>query len=469
MENLLKATVLTITAFISSVIPQPTFIEGVVGQPKNLNPVTVAANQIDRDIVSLVFEGLVKYDGDGHIVPALASSWEVSGDRREYTFKLRKEVFWHDGAPFTADDVLFTVSKSPQLREIPVDKLDNYTVRFRLKEPLSPLLDILTLGIIPSHLDEESNTRPIGTGPFRVLKVKKDDRIRELALQGNGRKLVFHFYETKNDLETAAKLGEIDGYVAAEGEAFTPWPTFNYFKSPLVSRYYALFFNLDSTATIKNKELRQDLAKATPKEKIINETLTSLGEIVNGPLDGTRVENPDYPRFSFNQETTKEYETQIVLTIPDKEVHFKTAKIIKERWSKLGVTLKIKPISLDSLGKVLEERDFEAILLGQEVRQDPDRYTLWHSTQTEPPGLNFTGLKQVRIDRALEEGRKTSDPEERKEHYYHFQEVLAEEVPAIFLYRPVFVYGVKRGIMGVDLRKTFTIADRFWNFEQWKL
>ena len=105
--------------------------------------------------------------------------------------------------------------------------------------------------------------------------------------------------------------------------------------------------------------------------------------------------------------------------------------------------------------------------MGQEVTRDPDRYVLWHSTQIDPPGLNFTGFESIRLDKALEEGRKELSQEERATHYDLLQRLLIQESPAIYLYHPGYKYYLNSRFKGLDLNNMYLPDERFWNFDKW--
>jgi len=119
------------------------------------------------------------------------------------------------------------------------------------------------------------------------------------------------------------------------------------------------------------------------------------------------------------------------------------------------------------LKEVVEPRNFEALLYGQEVSRDPDRYVYWHSEQSAAPGLNITGFSQVRADRALEEGRKELENDKRVKHYYEFQKTFLEHTPAIFLYHPYIHYYINNHLTGVGEKYTFNYEDRFLDFYNW--
>lgn len=482
---MLPALFLTVLTFIQSFLPQPTLVEGVVGQPSYLNPVKSGTNQVDRDICRLVFNGLTAYNEKGEIVGDLAKKWEISPDGKNYTFFLKDDVFWHDGTPLTADDIIYTASQYPQLNNIAIDKLDTYTVRFNLPDPFAPFLDLVTLGVVPSHLaGKMDDLHPVGTGDFKFARMEKEDKIKRIILQGEGRRVTFKFYDSEEELLVASKLNEVDAFSLS----FLPSPSereslqVNYVvkEALLRGRYYAVFFNLSDNTTLLNDQLREDLAAATPKEEIINAVLEGRGEIASGPLD-----------FFLNEEREDTYtepvdppayEVKLSLTFPDTKLHRQTAQILSDAWRKLGVYLEFNPVVPgDIVSQIIDPKDFELLLLGQEVSQDPDRYTLWHSTQKDLPGLDFTSFENPRADKALEEGRKfwlsedgeepeeeKSDKEEvkaqledRKYHYRHFRDVFDEELPAIFLYYPSLFYVTKKNILPLELDFLHTPSDRF--------
>src|SRR5665647_1278431 len=168
------------------------YVEAVVGSANILNPILLNYNQVDRDISSLIFSGLTKLDDNGLIVPDLAERWETGDGGKSYTFYLRRDVRWHDRTPFTSDDVLFTINSVQSTefqgnaevadiwRNATVTQVDDFTIRFTLKEAYAAFLEYTTMGILPRHLYSEAagkamptslyNLRPIGTGPFKLVK-----------------------------------------------------------------------------------------------------------------------------------------------------------------------------------------------------------------------------------------------------------------------------------------------------------
>jgi peptide/nickel transport system substrate-binding protein len=171
-----------------------TIIEASIGDASYLNPI-LASDSASGDINGYVYNGLVKYDKNLKLVGELAESWDISEDGLVITFHLRKNVNWHDGEPFTSKDVKFTYEKlvNPNTRTpyasdyLMIDRLeivDPYTVKIIYKEPFSPGLESWGMGIISQHIFEKgdfnnhpANRHPIGTGPYRFVEWKTDERI----------------------------------------------------------------------------------------------------------------------------------------------------------------------------------------------------------------------------------------------------------------------------------------------------
>ena len=463
--HFVQQLVATLTTIITFFAGPSTHTEGIVGQPKDINPLSSQENLIDRDIATLVFEGLVQIDENGNLQPGLAESWEISEDKKTYTFHLKENLAFHDKTPLRPEDIIYTASCAPQFKEVEVEKLDEHTIKFKLKDPFSPFLHLLSLGILPQHLKSETNPlSPIGAGPYKIFKVEKGTRhvesITLVKFQKNHpgpKRIVFKFFEKEEGLLTAAKLGEIDGFSSPN----FAWEIFSTQTVPLNGRYFSLVFNLREKEILKDKKFRETLTRLCPREKIINEALKGCGSPLYGPLQNTWAQT-EIESYSYNPKPKEIWDKEVTLIFPDTIEHRKTADILAEEWKKAGVQTKIIPQNpLQIKSETIPQRNFEILLVGQEVGRDPDRYNLWHSTQAET-GMNISGYKNMRADRALEEGRRVQNQEERKKHYENFQTVFIEDLPAIFLYQPTYTYHSKKSRGDLNLLGIFTPEER-WN------
>jgi len=460
--------ILYITAFLYSIIPVPTYTEGVVGQPRSFLP-SQTITQTDKTISKLIFRGLFRYDIYGVLVPDLADNWEVSEGGLVYTIKLKDNQFWSNGTKITADDLIYTAFKVADLSGVATDKVDELTVRYTLPNKFSPFLSLLTVGIMPANAVENSNAlSPISSGPFRILRVEySGPAIQNVILfhtnpQEQIRRLVFRFYSNEEELSLAARLGEIDGFLSTQ---LVNLENFSTYKFPIQGVYYALFFNL-RLEKLQDLELRKKMRAVLPTHKLISGKGISVEGGISRSLFTDKSLEFDYFDEDFYPEDTN---ISLNITVPDLPVHVQMAKRIKEYWEDdLGIDVELIRVEPERFSAdVIEPRDFEVLFYGQEVGRDPDRYINWHSTQKAAPGLNLSGFEQVRADRSLEEGRNEIDNDVRVVHYSEFQKSLLDNVPIIFLYHPYATYYVNQYIEGIGEKYTFSLSDRFLDFDNW--
>lgn len=294
------------------------YIEGVVGFPSRINPLYAPLSEIDMALTELIFSGLLKYKKNGKLELDLAKDYKILEDGKVYEFYLKENLFWQDGKPLTADDIIFTVESiqnaetasplRPSWIGIRVEKISPDAVRFVLKEKSAIFLENCTLKIIPKHIWKEippSNfllstafnlDNPIGSGPFKLggwFKDKKTGKIVSLDLFQNPHyygkkpylsKISFHFFENEKDLIAAFNLGEINGFAPKKIDVFKNLASgFNlyYFKLP---RYFAVFLNSKNSEILKEKNVRLALNYGTNKEEILKEVFGGHGEKVVSPL-----------------------------------------------------------------------------------------------------------------------------------------------------------------------------------------
>lgn len=290
--------------------------EGIVGSPRFLNPLYAATQDADRDLTEIIYSGLLSYDEKGGLVPDLAQTYEVTQDGKSIEVSLKDKVKWHDGAPFTADDVLFTVrtiqdpsAKSP-LRPnwigVSVEKISDLRVRFTLKEPYGAFLERLTLKIIPSHIWKEVlpenfafsdlNLKPVGTGPFKATKVAKENSgaVSEVHLRSfsgyYGKRpylssIVFKFFPSEEQLLREAGRGSVESFSLSNPESLGKFQLGKTVNAFILPRYFALFFNLDSPGdTIQKDSIRKALLLGTDRDRLVKETFPEHGIAVDSLL-----------------------------------------------------------------------------------------------------------------------------------------------------------------------------------------
>lgn len=387
---------------------RPTQRIGIVGR--------FTATDLPLEIQQLISDGLTRVDEKGNPLPKLADSWETDNDGREYIFTLKNNFRWQDGKPLLARDINLNFS------DVAVSVINDQKIKFLLKEPFSPFPVLVSRPIFKKGL--------LGTGKYKVRYLKKNGQVIEkLDLVPN---LSFRFYPTEAAARTAFLLGEIDEIkeLASLGE-LSNWTKAKI--SPLIkqNRFVAIFFNTQINK-FADKSVRQALAYGL-KDRWHPATLNPLNP-------SSWAYSHDVKPYQYDPNNAKkllkkaaEGEPPLtsieLVTIPSL---LPVAEEIKNDWLELGIETKIKILNN------LEEK-FEALLISQEIPPDPDQYYLWHSTQT----TNISRFKSPKIDKLLEEGRRTLDQEKRLLIYHDFQKFLVEESPAIFLYHPT-VYNIQR-------------------------
>lgn len=293
-----------------------TYKEGLVGYPRFINPIYGVSSDVDRDLVQLLFSGLMKYDKNGLIVPDLAKEYKILEEGKVLEFYLKENVFWSDGEKLTTDDLIFTIEtiqnpdyKSPLRANwlgVKVEKISDSALRFKLKSPYSATLENLTLKILPHHIWRDIspenfplsiyNLQPIGSGPYQIKSLKQDKlgNIKSLTLTVNQRyfgkkpnikEISFYFFNNEGDLISAAQKKEIQGFSILEPKNYQLFKKTDFRDYRLsLPRYFALFFNPEKSEILAEKKIRQALNYGTNKEDIIKETLLGQGEIVNSPI-----------------------------------------------------------------------------------------------------------------------------------------------------------------------------------------
>jgi peptide/nickel transport system substrate-binding protein len=505
-----------------------TYVEGIAGFPRHLNPLLSGYNDVDRDLCSLVFGGLTRLNERGEVEADLARGWEVTPDGLSYTFYLRSNAYWHNGAPLTADDVIFTISLlqdpdfpgPPDLganvwRMVEVEKVDRRTVRFTLPEPYAPFLDYTTVGILPAHIlgetrssdlqDVAFNLNPVGSGPFQVEEIEiESGTITTLVLKQFSRyygtrpyldRVQFRFYPNRQMVLNAYEAEEVEGIdqiVIEDLPRARAYPTLNLFSAQ-IAEYSLVFLNLNRSDLpfLQEPEVRQALLYALDRQRIINETLMGQAVIAHSPLiPGTWAYNNDTPRYEHNPDKANELldrtdwlmqaegngvrrqagrQMALTLLTSNKPERIHVAQMMAEQWTAIGITTTVEIASPLEVRDALESRDFEAVLVHLPLPGDPDPYPFWHETQVES-GQNYAGLEHRRISEVIEQARVIVNPgsrERRQELYYEFQELFAQEVPALLLYVPIYTYGVDERIHDVQIGPLMYPFDRFRTIHEW--
>ena len=477
-----------------------TIIQGSIGEPSTLIP-ALASDSASSDINGLVYSGLVRYDKNLEIEGELAEFWEFSEDGLTLTFNLRRGITWHDGAPFTSADVMFTYElmvdpNTPTayadryLQVIAAEAPDPYTFRVHYAEPLASALISWALSIHPRHLlAGEDVTRsplaraPIGTGPYRFVEWVSGQR---LVLEANpdyfeGRpyikRVIYRIIPDPTTMFLELQAGNIDQMgltplqFARQTETATFQRRFNKYRYP-ASSYVYLGYNL-RRPLFQDQRVRQALSHAIDRQELVDGVLLGLGQVAHGPYKpGTWPHNPDVRTYAYDPQRALELLAEAgwrdstgdglldkdgrtftftILTNQGNDQRIKAGEIVQRRLREIGIDVRLRVIEWASfLKEFVTPGNFDAIIMGWTIPPDPDAYAVWHSASARPGGLNFIGFENAEVDELLEKGRRTLDQDERKKYYDRFQEILAEEQPYTFLFVPDALPVVARRFRGIE-------------------
>lgn len=476
-----------------------TLVEGTIGEASTLLPI-LASDSASHSVAGQIYNGLIKYDKNLRLVGDLAESFTVANDGLTITFRLRRNVRWHDGAPFTARDVLYTyrviidpktpTAYSEDFKQVAsVTAPDPFTVVVRYRAPFAPALASWGTAILPAHLLEGQEItksplarKPVGTGPFRFKEWVSGQKI---GLEANpdyfeGRpyldRYVYRVIPDTSTMYMELKAGGVDmmGLTPVQYARQTDTDSFrgafNKYRYPS-SSYLYLGYNLRHPL-FKDVRIRRAMTAAINKDELIQGVLFGMGQKAHGPIvpgrwahhAGVRdiPHDPAYARQLLAEAGWLPGQGGIlhkdgkplqftILTNQGNQQRLMTAQIIQQRLLQVGIDVRIRVVEWAAfLKEFIDKGNFEVVLLAWMTSQDPDMYDIWHSSKTKPGELNFIGYNNPEVDRLLEEGRSTFDLERRKRAYFRIQEILAEEQPYTFLYVPDALPVVSARIRGIE-------------------
>jgi peptide/nickel transport system substrate-binding protein len=486
------------------------FIEPSIGDASFLNPL-LATDSASGDINGQVFNGLVKYDKNIELIGDLAESWDVDNGGKKLTFRLRKNVRWHDGQPFTSADVQFTYEKliDPTTRTpfgadymivSRVETPDNHTFVVYYDKPFAPALESWAMGVIPKHIFEGSdinthpaNREPIGTGPY-VFSKWETDQVIELTANEDYFEGRPHFdryiYRIIPDLSvqflelrqgTWSMMGPTPDQFNGYDKFFVNYNKFTYPGH----RYDYVALNLRNPL-FKNLNVRTALAHAVDKEAILSGVYQGLAVPCTGPYPPSSwAWNPDVAGFAYDPSLAKtilekegwvdsnedgivdkdgkEFEFTL-MTNQGNKVRESIAQIIQANFQEIGIKMNIRILEWSAfIHEYINPRKFEACLLGWNLSRDPDLFAIWHSSQIEQNQYNMVYYNNPIVDDLIIQGRTTFDRKKRKEIYFEVHERIAKDVPYLFLVTPLSLPVVHKKIMNVELAP----AGLGWNFIEW--
>lgn len=488
LSLLICSLLISATVFASGVDPEGILRFSLGGEVSVLNPI-LSTDTASSAVEGTIFTGMVKVNEKLEIIPDLAERWEVSKDGKVWTFRLRRDVKWHDGVPFTAEDVKFTFDSvlNPKVNSVrrsdyiidgkPIQfkAVDKYTLQAILPKPFAPFLVHAAMSVIPKHLldGKEINTaafnrRPVGTGPFIFKEWRSGDHVtvaRNPGYYGGKpllKEIVYKIIPDENSSLVALEAGEVDesGIPPKDYKRMKTVKGVNVYEYDVLLYTY-LGLNL-ANPKFSDKRVRQALAYATDKNQLvslIHRGLASPAYAPSAPVSWAY--SDDVPKYHYNPEKAKkllkeagaeDLEFTILVNQGNKERE-KAAVILQQQYKKVGVKVNVRVLEWSALLKVInapkDPKDFDAVIIGWSLGLDPDGYSIWHSSQY-PKGFNFIKYRNPEVDKLLEQGRTTVDRSKRKKIYAKLWKAIAEDQPYIFLWYPKAVAGVSDRVGGLS-------------------
>ncbi len=482
--------------------------------PTNLIPL-LSTDSESSTVVSKLFVSPLKYNKDIKLVPEAAKSFEVLNGGKLLKFTLRDNIRWTDGVPLTAEDVEFTyklmidpktpTAYSSDYQNIKKFKLTGkYSFEVTYDKVFARSLVTWALPILPKHLLEHENlteTRfaraPIGAGPYKLKEWIPGQRV---VLEANndyfeGRpyidEIVYRIIPDTSTQFMELKTGKLDAMGLTPQQYLfqtngKSWEK-DFQKFKYLSFGYAwLGYNLDRPL-FKDIRVRQALTYAINKEEIVKGVLLGLGYPAIGPYKpGTWVYNTKLAPYGYHPDKAKKLLKEAgwsdtdgdgildrngvpfsftILTNQGNSLRIKSATIIQNRLKDVGIEVKIRTVEWAAfINEFVNKGQFDAIILGWTILQDPDIYDVWHSSKAVDGGLNITKYRNLEVDDLLERGRTTLDQAERKKIYDRIQEILYKEQPYCFLYVPMALPIYKSRIKGLKIEPAGLDynANRWW-------
>jgi peptide/nickel transport system substrate-binding protein len=499
------------------------YVEGVAGVPQYLDPL-LAATTVDQDVSRLVFTGLTRFARDGSIVPDLAARMDVDPTGKIWTFTLRADALWHDGAPVVAADVLYTVRLltdraytgpyADAFRGVTVESLDVRTVRFTLPDAYAAFPASTTVPLLPEHLlrgvafadlaRQPFNQHPIGTGPFKVLEVdarqvtlvRAEDFYRTKPARSRAYldRIVLRSYRDQSEALAALARGEVDGTGGLSPQDATRARTLrsvDLFSLP-TNDFTALFLNARPAKPVfRDRAVRQAVATAIDRGKVLQAAADGRGAVADEfvpPTSWAYVR--DLPRYPYSVADAKALldaadwkdhdgdgirdkggvALRIALATSDEPARVAAAQQIATDLAAVGIRVDVRTYPFGELvDRVARQRDFDALLVGITVGNDPDPYPFFHSSQVNDPGDDFSGYSTLALDRLLEQARRTVEQAKRRELLGQIFTTIATDVPVVFLYYSDYLYAQTRQVHGFQVAPVNDPTQRFWNVEDWYL
>ncbi len=458
--------------------------------PTNLDPRTYSDVASYR-IIEQVYDFLVRPDSSGFPHPDLAESIENPSDT-VYVFTLRRNAFFHDGAPLTAYDAAYTYQSimdpalgAPSRKSFEVvDKItvpDSFTLKIKLKYPYAPFLANAEVGIVPKHIAEGHpnilQRQPVGSGPFAFVKWKSDSYIELKANQrywkGKPRLsgLLIEILPESTTRILALENGEVDFLMNNFPLSYLPRFKDNPRLKVMMktgSNYVYLGMNLRNPY-LKNKKVRKAIAHAINVKGIIDNLMAGVPTPAKSLLYPSNwAYDPNLPDYNYNPQEARrlldeagfpdpdgpgpQSRFQLTYKTTDKQMSRQKAQIIQQDLQDVGISVDIQSYEWGTFFDDIQNGRFDIYSLQWVGVYEPDIFYRIFHTDNIGVGANRGGYSNPEVDKLIIRAQRTLDMQQRKAIYWQIQEILADDLPYISLWYETNVAVMKRNVMNFRIQ-----------------
>lgn len=460
------------------------------------------------EINILLFNGLTAHNGENQVIPGLAKNWDFDETSCTYTFHLEENVKWHDGEPFTAEDVRFTIEaimdpengseNAPNYEDVEeITVVDDHTVAFRLSAPNAAFLDYMTMAVLPQHLLEGENMQesdffrsPIGTGPYKlkswdvgqaITLVKNEDYFKKSA---NIDTIIFKIIPDDNAKAVQMQAGELTlaHLTPKDAENFQGKDEYTIYDMK-TSDYRGILFNFNNSYWLENRDLIPAICYAIDRQAILEAVVMGHGAAAYSPLQRNIYNNENVERYSYDPAKAKSVLEDAGCVMGDKgfyerngqeigfvlsvgagdQVRLDMAQAAAQQLQQVGINCTVEvPSKVDWEGQM-------AYLIGWGGPFDADDHT--YKVFGTGKGANYSGYSNALVDQYLSEARQSNDPVVRKEAYAKFQTALAEDPAYAFICYVDASYVASSALKGIspDTVLGHHGVGIFWNVTEWSI
>ncbi len=500
------------------------YIEGLVGQPVYINPLISYSNGTDEDLIRLTFSNLDELT-DHYEVSHSNKIW-TAFLKKDLKWS-DGEVLKADDVIFTLNTIQNPQNSHPLFSSwegVFAEKINDTEIRFTLKNPYAFLNDnFKNLYPAPLHIFNDIpypnlklskyNLEPIGSGPYKYSSyiAKNTGYIDNLYLESNPNyyggtpyftKFIVNFYKTEDALIKNFNQKEVSGFNLSDPKKLGELKL-SYKKISLaLPRYFAVFLNEKNNPALKNLEVKKALAMAINKDEIINKIYLNEAAKIDGPLppqipgyikneddlfDSTLARSILQKALKFNPlnssknstgltknnksatiEPKDSYLLEITLTVPNTPNLKEVGQYIANSWEKVGVKTNLVVLDLENINDtILKKRSYEALLFGEQLKNNQDLYSFWHSSESSYPGGNLANVSSQTIDNLLESIRQDLNVESRRQKIKSLEKTIRSTYSTIFLVSPNYLYITQTKLEGFNDFYIQSPSNRFNNVNQW--